>query len=153
AIPMLACILAVDAPFSPHLIVALPAYALFAALVIDAGWRAIERLGGLRAAAVFAIPVAAVGGQVLKANYREYFDEQVKTVRVAGFHTVLGRYLDTVADRDRIFLALDPTMGNVRRYSTEEFLVPKLDYQNIGPALRLPLTPPSTGKGAVVVLN
>src|SRR5207237_7783595 len=148
---LLACVLAVDAPFSSHMIVALPALALFAALVVDAGWRAAEATAGRAGSIAFVLPAVALAGLALHANYHDYFDQQVKRIRVAGFATVLSRYAVSVNPRDRIYLVNDASEGNQLAYDTVRFLVPHLDGVDVFLDPRLPLDPPPPGKGAAFV--
>ena len=151
AIPMLACILAVDAPFSPHLIVALPALAVFAALVVDAGWRGAEAVAGRAGGVVFTLPVIALAALALHENYVEYFHQQVKA-RPAGFSTLLSRYVLSVNARDRVYLINDSGQGDQLAYDTVRFLVPHLDGADLYLDPQLPLRPPESGKGAAFIV-
>ena len=151
-VPLTICTLTVDAPFSPHMVVALPALALLPGLVLDAGARAAtathRRLGWV----VFGIVAASFAGLALYANERDYFHEQVTKIRVAGPFTLLARYIVTVNDHDRIYLVSDPSHLDLR-YPTVAFLAPHLAGADVGLHPRLPLAWVPARKGAAFVVE
>jgi 4-amino-4-deoxy-L-arabinose transferase-like glycosyltransferase len=150
-VPLVACTLTVDAPFSPHMVDAMPVLALLPALVLDAGWRAAGRWTGRVGWIAFALLVAAFAALVVRANYRDYFNQQVTQLRPASFFTVLSRYVLDVNAHDRIYLLAGPATS--LRYDTVRFLVPHLDGDDLGHAPRLPLAHPPPTKGAAFVVD
>jgi len=150
-VPLLAGALTVDALFSPRVLIALPAIALLPALVLDVGYRAAEQwLGRAGRYALLAL-VGAFGALALHANYHDYFEQQVKTLRVAGYYTVLSRYAVDVGARDRIFVASDP---GVHPYPdpTTRFLLQHVETVRLGPTLGSRVRP-QPGKGAVFIVD
>jgi 4-amino-4-deoxy-L-arabinose transferase-like glycosyltransferase len=149
-VPLSAGALTVDALFSPRVLVALPALAIFPALVLDAGCRTAERWLGRVGKCALGVVIVAFGALTLHANYHDYFDQQVKTLRVAGFYTILSRYALSVSARDRVYVVTDP---RVHPYPdpTTRFLLQHVDAVDLGVASAPSLQPPPNRGGAFVV--
>ena len=125
---LLSGVLYVDAPFSPHLIGALPAFVFAAALVFELGWwsaeRTFGRVGGMAAAAVACATLGLIG----YLNYRDYF------VRYAHSHpadaaTTLARYATKVNREYRVYLL--PGGNTPLGHTTIGFLAPGLDAREL----------------------
>jgi 4-amino-4-deoxy-L-arabinose transferase-like glycosyltransferase len=144
-------ILTIDAPTGTRMVVVLPVLAVFPALVVEKGWRAVEQLSGRAGQAAYGALVVLLAALMLHANYHDYFQEQVKKVHVAGFFTLLSRYALEVNDRYRIYFVSGS--GRTIGYETVRFLDPHLDGADVGPHPRLPLEPVPHDKGAAFILD
>jgi 4-amino-4-deoxy-L-arabinose transferase-like glycosyltransferase len=149
-VPLLAATFTIDAPFVTRLVPLLPVLAVFPALVVDAGWRATERLGGVRGGLAFGAAVVALGALVSWANYREYFHEYVRTVRVAGPPTVAAGYVNRLGHDYRVYLV----NGNWElRNEAFRFLAPGVDGQDLGGDPPLPPPDIASARHAVFIVD
>lgn len=150
-VPLLAGALTVDALFSPRVLIALPALALLPALVLDAGYRTAERWLGRAGRYGLAALIVGFGALALHANYHDYFEQQVKTLRVAGYYTTISSYVLEVGVRNRVFVISDP---RVHPYPdpTTRFLLPHSEAVALGLSLGSVVHVPS-GKGAAFVVD
>ena len=121
---LLSGVLYVDAPFSPHVIGATPAFVFAAALVFELGWwsaeRAFGRVGGVAMATVACAGLATIG----YLNYRDYFARYVDS-HPADPPTVLARYATRVDGQYRIYVL--PGGSTPLEHETIRFLAPALD--------------------------
>ncbi len=142
----------VDALFSPRVLLALPALAIAAALVLDRAWHGVTRLAGQAGTLVFTLPVLAVLGLALQANVHDYFDVQVVERQPAGRFTVLANYAQTIADRYRMY-----AIGREDWSLTNEpsrFLLPNADAVNVrNTSLALPLASIPADKGVAFLVE
>jgi 4-amino-4-deoxy-L-arabinose transferase-like glycosyltransferase len=145
-------VLTVDALFSPHVLVALPALALAAALVLESAWRGLTRLAGLAGTYAFALPVLAVLGLALQANVHDYFDVQTVERQPAGRFTLLASYVQTLDERYRLYvIGRDDWTFN---FETTRFLVPNPDAVDVrNEPLALPLDRIPSSKGVAFLVE
>jgi len=145
-------VLTVDALFSPRVLLALPALAIGAALMLERAWQGVSRLAGRSGMLAFALPVLAVLGLALQANAHDFFDVQVVERQPAGRFTVLATYAQTIADRYRMY-----AIGRADWSLTNEparFLLPNVDAVNVRNAsLALPLAAIPTDKGVAFLVE
>jgi DNA-binding beta-propeller fold protein YncE/4-amino-4-deoxy-L-arabinose transferase-like glycosyltransferase len=145
----LGSVLTIDAMFSPRVIGAVPVIFLFPALVVDAGWRGFERLGGRIATWLFVVPVLAFLGLSARANYDDYFRLHIGQLQSAGINTTLARYVDSINDRYQVWV-----LGSISlRYDTERFLIPNVDGVDVADSpLPLPLDRIPAKKGVAFLV-
>jgi hypothetical protein len=145
-------VLTVDALFSPRVLLALPALAIGAALVLEHAWQGVSRLAGRAGTLAFALPVVAVLGLALQANALDFFDVQVVERQPAGRFTVLATYAQTIADHYRMY-----AIGREDWALTNEparFLLPNADAVNVRNAsLALPLPAIPADKGVAFLVE
>ena len=151
AVPLTICVLTVDAPFSPHMIVALPVLAMLPALVLDAGGRVASALHRRLGPIVFGLLAATFGVLTLYANDRDFFHQQVTKIRVAGAATLMSNYIVRVNDRYRIYVVSDLQLS-LRDY-TVALLAPHVDGADLGLHPHLPMTWLPGRKGAAFVFD
>jgi 4-amino-4-deoxy-L-arabinose transferase-like glycosyltransferase len=142
----------VDALFSPRVLLALPALAIAAALVLDRAWHGVTRVAGQAGTLAFTLPVLAVLGLALEANIHDYFDVQIVDRQPAGRFTVLANYAQTIADRYRMY-----AIGREDWSLTNEpsrFLLPGADAVNVrNTILALPLASIPADKGVAFLVE
>ncbi|GAC1321984.1 MAG: hypothetical protein NVSMB2_19110 [Chloroflexota bacterium] len=149
---LLGSVLTTDAMFSPHIVVAIPAFALGAALMLDRAWQAVSSLYGRRATYLCAIPVAILLGLALRANIHDYFDVHVVAYQPAGRFTLLSTYALSINDRYQLYvIGLDDW---TLTYSTPRFLIPNPDAVDVrNHSLALPLASIPTSKGVAFLVE
>jgi hypothetical protein len=147
---VLGSILTVDAPFAPRLIAVIPALMLLPAIVLESGWRGVERSFGARVPQVTSAGAGLVLLLALVANFHDYFGVHVVQYQPAGFNTTLARRILAENDRYRFYLMAP---GSSLGYETIRFLVPVVDGADAGdPAFPLPVRDATPGKGAEFIL-
>jgi hypothetical protein len=145
-------ILTLDAPFSPRIIVVMPALMILPALVLDAGWRGAVARWGARGSRVFVAGVVVYLLLALGANYRDYFEVHITQFQPAGFNTMLSREIQRINDDYRVYLISG--QGASLKYDTQQFLIPRVDGETIGDRpLQLPLQNIPEQKGAVFMIQ
>jgi 4-amino-4-deoxy-L-arabinose transferase-like glycosyltransferase len=149
-VPALAGALTVDALFSPRVLIAIPALAVLPALVLDAGWRSAASWSGRHGDVLFAFVAAGAGALALSANYHDYFRQQVKSLRIAAFPTVLARYAASTPPRSTIYFIGDPHVHGIPDPTTQ-FLAPHTKIVPLGVAG--PLPPAQHAKKRVFVID
>jgi hypothetical protein len=149
---ILGSVLTTDALYSPHLVVAVPALVLAAALVLDSAWRGITRLSGRVGTYLFAVPVVVLLGLALQGNVHDYFDVQVVERQPAGRFTLLSTYARSIEDRYRLYVIGRPDW--TLNYETPRFLVPNPDAVEVrNAALALPLDRIPSSKGVAFLVE
>jgi hypothetical protein len=148
---ILGSVLTADAPFAPRLIAVIPALMLLPAIVLESGWRGIERGFGSGPPQVAA---GAVAGVVLLlalvGNFHDYFGVHIVQYQPAQFNTTLARRILGENDRYRFYLMVP---GASLGYDTIRFLVPVVDGADAGePSFPLPVRDATPGKGAEFIL-
>jgi 4-amino-4-deoxy-L-arabinose transferase-like glycosyltransferase len=144
--------LTIDAPFSPRLLVVLPALVIVAAIALESGWATAERVFARRGRVVFGAITGVVLMLALAANYHDYFDLHIVYHQPAGSSTVLSRFVRDVNQGYRVYL-IGPTELSLG-YDTQRFLIPNADALEVPDGrLAIPLTSPPEGKGAVFVFT
>jgi 4-amino-4-deoxy-L-arabinose transferase-like glycosyltransferase len=142
----------VDALFSPRVLLALPALAIGAALVLERAWHGVTRLTGQAGTLAFTIPVLAIMGLALQANAHDYFDVQVVDRQPAGRFTVLANYAQTIAGRYRMY-AIGREDWSLTNEPTR-FLLPTADAVNVrNTDLAVPLAAIPADKGVAFLVE
>jgi 4-amino-4-deoxy-L-arabinose transferase-like glycosyltransferase len=145
-------VLTVDALFSPRALLALPALAIGAALVLERAWQGVSRVAGRIGGLAFTVPVLVVLGLALQANVHDFFDVQVVERQPARRFTVLSTYALTIADGYRMYAIgrADWSLNN----EASRFLLPNVDAVNVrNDALSLPLALIPFNKGAAFLVE
>jgi hypothetical protein len=149
---LLGSVMTTDAMFSPHIVVAIPALVLAAALVLDRAWNGVTRLVGSAGTYAFALPVVALLGLALQGNVHDYFDIQIVQRQPANRFTLLSTYARSIGERYRLYVIGRPDW--TLTYDTPRFLVPNPDAVDIRTAqLTLPLERIPGGKGAAFLVE
>jgi 4-amino-4-deoxy-L-arabinose transferase-like glycosyltransferase len=144
--------LTIDAPFSPRLLVVLPALVILAAIALEGGWATAERVFARRGRAVFGAITGGVLMLALAANYHDYFNLHIVYHQPAGSSTVLSRFVRDVSQGYRVYL-VGPTELALG-YDTQRFLIPNADAMEVPDGrIGIPLTSPPERKGAVFVFT
>jgi hypothetical protein len=149
---LLGSVLTTDAMFSPHIVVAIPALVLAAALMLDRAWRGVTNLTGHVGTYAFAAPVVLLLGLALQGNVHDYFDVQIVQRQPANRFTVLSTYVRSIGDRYRMYVIGRPDW--TLNYDTPRFLVPNPDAVDVrtGP-LALPLERIPGSKGVAFLVE
>jgi hypothetical protein len=148
----LGSVLTTDAMFSPHIVVAIPALVLGAALVLDRAWSGVGSLAGRFATYAFALPVVLLLGLAVQGNIHDYFDIQVVQRQPASRFTLLSTYSRSILDDYRLYVIgrQDWTLN----YDTPRFLVPNPDAVDVRTApLPLPLERIPSSKGVAFLVE
>jgi 4-amino-4-deoxy-L-arabinose transferase-like glycosyltransferase len=149
---LLGSVLTTDAMFSPHIVVAIPALVLAAALMVERAWQGVTRLTGQLGTYAFTVPVVAVLGLALQGNVHDYFDIQVILRQPASRFTLLSTYARSIGDRYRLYVIGRPDW--TLNYDTPRFLVPNPDAVDVrDAALALPLEHIPSSKGVAFVVE
>ena len=149
---LLGSVLTTDAMFSPHIVVAIPALVLAAAVVLHRAWQGVSRLAGRAGTYAFALPVVALLGLAMQGNVHDYFDIQIVQRQPANRFTLLSTYSRSIGERYRLYVIGRPDW--TLTYDTPRFLVPNPDAVDVRTApLALPLERIPTGKGAAFLVE
>jgi hypothetical protein len=149
---LLGSVLTTDAMFSPHIVVAIPALVLAAALMLERAWQGVTLLSGHFGTYAFAVPVVALLGLALLGNVHDYFDIQVVLRQPASRFTLLSTYARSLDDRYRLYVIGRPDW--TLNYDTPRFLVPNPDAVDVRDgALALPLEHIPRSKGVAFLVE
>jgi hypothetical protein len=116
-------ILTIDAPFSPRMVIVLPALILVAALAIDAILSAVAVVAGSRARVAMLLTFVVLGGLIASANHREYFDRFATEPHRYDAITEASFFMDRLPP-DSYVLFLNGTESIA--YETPRFLSPNV---------------------------
>ena len=149
---LLGSVMTTDAMFSPHIVVAIPALVLAAALVLDRAWLGVTSLVGRFGTYAFALPVVVLLGLALQGNVHDYFDIQIVQRQPASRFTLLSTYSRSIVDRYRLYVIGRPDW--TLNYDTPRFLVPNPDAVDVRTApLALPLERIPSSKGVAFLVE